>query len=144
LELYPSIFLHKHFFANCTITPIILFSYFLVFPPILLGMYSYTFIPNRFQASFIELYCYTFLMRPIFRTGLLYFCHLSPFWNCILPFSYTSPFLEQYYSTYHYIFLFHQFPANTFRNVHLHFLYPTFLGQFHRSVLLHFSTATHF
>ena len=87
LELYPSIFLHKQIFANCSIAPIILFSYFLVFPPILLGMYSYTFIPNLFWASFIELYCYTFLMRPIFRTGLIHFCHPSPFWNCILPFS---------------------------------------------------------
>jgi hypothetical protein len=57
--------------------------------------------PTFFWASFIELYCYTFLMLPIFRTGLIHFCHLNPFWNCILPFIYTSPFLELYYSTYH-------------------------------------------
>ncbi len=84
------------------------------------------FIPNLFWVSFIELYCYTFLMLPIFRTGLIHFCHPSPFWNCILPFYYTSPFLELYYYTYHSIFLFHCFPANTFRNVLLHFLFPTF------------------
>jgi hypothetical protein len=126
LEQYPSIFLHKHFFANCTITPIIIFLYFIVFPPILLGVYSYTFCPKLFWASFIKLYCYTFLMLPIFRTGLIHFCHPSPFRNCILPFFYTSPFLELYYSTYHYNLLLHCFPANTFRNVLLHFLFPTF------------------
>ena len=126
LELYPSIFLHKQIFANCTITVLILFSYFIVFLPILLGMYSYTFHSQPFSGSSIEVYCYTFLLLPIFRTGLIHFCHPSPFWNCILPLFYTSPFLELYYYTYHYIFLFHSFPADTFRNVLLHFLSPTF------------------
>ncbi len=115
-------------FWKCTIPPIILISHFIVFPPILLGMYSYTFIPNLFLTSFIEVYCYTFLLLPIFRTGLIHFCHPRPFWNCILPFFYPSPFLELYYYTYHYIFSFHHFPADTFRNVLLHFLSPTFFG----------------
>ncbi len=130
MELYPLIYLHKQTLANCTITPIILLSYFIVFPQILLGMYSYTFYPQFFWASFIELYCYTFLLGPIFRTGLIHFSHLSPFWSCILPFFYTSPFLELYYSTYHSILLRHRFPTNTFRNVVLHFLSPTFFQPF--------------
>jgi hypothetical protein len=86
------------------------------------------FLSPTFWASFIELFCNTFLMRPIFRIGLIHFCHPSPFWNCVLPFFYTSPFLELYYSTYHSNFLFHCFPASTFRNLLLHFLSPTFFG----------------
>jgi hypothetical protein len=58
---------------------------------------------------------------PIFRTGVIQFCHPCPFWNCVLLFSYTSPFLELYYYTNHSILLFYCFPANTFRNVLLHF-----------------------
>jgi hypothetical protein len=80
-------------------------------------------------------------LAPIFRTGVIHFCHPRPFWNCILPFSYTSLFWELYYYTYHSILLFHTFPANTFRNVLLHFYTQLFSGQLHKSVLLHFSTA---
>jgi hypothetical protein len=100
--------------------------------------------PTFFPAKSIEVYCYTFLLLPIFRTGLIHFCHHHPFWNCILPFFYTSPFWGLYYYTYHYIFIFHCFPADTFRIVLLHFLLPVFLDQFHRSVLIHFSTAAYF
>ncbi len=85
-----------------------------------------------------------FRPAPIFRTGVIHFCHPGLFWNCILSFSYTSQFWELYYCTNHSILLFHCFPTNTFRNVLLHFLSPTFLGQVHRSVLLHFSTAAPF
>jgi hypothetical protein len=104
-------------------------------------MYSYMFYCNFFGASFIEVYCYTFLLPPIFRTGLIHSCHPSPFWNCILPFLYTSPFLEMYYYTYHSILLFYYFLANTFRNLLLQFVSPTISSWFHRIVLLQFSTA---
>jgi hypothetical protein len=93
-----------------------------------------------FLASFIEVYCYTFLLPPIFRTGLIHFCHPSQFWNCILPFFYTSPFLELYYYTYHSILLSYHFSPNTFKNVLLQFVSPTFSSWFHGIVLLHFST----
>jgi hypothetical protein len=107
-------------------------------------MYSYTFYPQLFLASFLELICYTFLMPTIFRTGLIHFCHPSPLWNCILPFFYTSRFLKLYNSTCHSNLVFHSFPANIVRIVLLHFLSPFFSVQFHRSVLSHFSTAAHF
>ncbi len=55
LEMHPSIFLHKQFFSNCTITSLILFSYFIVFPPILLGMYSYTFYSHLFSSPFLRI-----------------------------------------------------------------------------------------
>ncbi len=90
------------------------------------------------------MYCYTFLMRQMFRTGIIHFCHPRPFWNCILLFFYTSPFLELYYYTYHSILLFYCFPANTFWNVLLKLFSPTFSSQFHRIVLLHFSSAPFF
>ncbi len=144
LELYPSIFLHKQIFANCTITPIILFSYFIVFLPILLGMYSYTFYPPLFWANFIELYCYTFLMPPIFRTGLIHFCHSSPFWNCILPFSTQAHFGKCTITPiiiFSYIIVF----LPILLGMYSYTFYPQlFSGHFQKSLLLHFSTAAHF
>ncbi len=137
LELYPSIFLHKQIFANCTITVLILFSYFIVFPPILLGMYSYTFYPQLFLGQFLRIVMLHFLMQPIFRTGLMHFCHPSPFWHCILPFFYISQSLELYNSSCHSNLEFHSFPANTFSTQ----IFPI---QFHKIILLHFSTAVHF
>jgi hypothetical protein len=120
-------FSHTSIFLQTVLLHLSLYSLFSLFScQYFWGCTLTLFVPNVFGASSIELYCYTFLMLPIFRTGLIHFCHPSPFWNCILPFLYTSPFLELYYPTYHSNLLFHCFPANTFRNVLLHFLFPTF------------------
>ncbi len=84
-------------------------------------------------------------MPPIFRTGLINFCHTSSFWHCILPFFYTSQSLELYNSTSHSNLVFHSFPANTFRIVLYYTCYPQFFSlQFHRIVLLHFFNAAIF
>jgi hypothetical protein len=141
--MYPSIFLHNFFckLNYYTYDSILLFHSFPAntFRNVLLHFLSQTFL-----GQFHRIVLLHFSTAAIFRTGQIHFCHPSQFWNCILPFFYTSQFLELYFSTYHSILLFHGFPANTFRNVLLHFFYPTFSGQFHRSVLLNFCTATLF
>jgi hypothetical protein len=87
LELYPSIFLHKQFFANCTIITIILFSYFIVFLLILLGMYSYTFYPQLFWGQFL-------------RIVMLHFSNAAHFYNWTnAPLS-SEPILELYPSIF--------------------------------------------
>jgi hypothetical protein len=115
-----------------------------VIDPRLSKLFHYT---KNFRGPYTQSYMGTginFLPAPTFRTGVIHFCHPRPFWNCILPFSYTSPFLELDYYTYHSILLYNCFPANTFRNVLLQFFLPLYPGQFHRIVLLHFCTAPTF
>ncbi len=86
-----------------------------------------------------------FQPAPIFRTGVIHFCHPGQFWNCILPFSYTSKFLRTVLLQFSFYSLISQFSRQYFQECTLTlFILKRFPGQFHRIVLLHFSTVAHF
>jgi hypothetical protein len=131
--MYPSIFLHCPMFGTVFLHLSFFFS-FLCFPANnFRNVHLHFLIILPFPASFIELYCYTFLMHP-FLSNVTIFFHFTllwypfitqspnlielyshifyplPFWKCTLPFSYTGPFLELYSYIFHSFLIFNVFP----------------------------------
>ena len=67
-----------------------------------------------------------FQPAPIFRTGVIHFCHPGPFWKYILPFSYTSKFLQTVLLQFSFYSLISQFSCQYFQECTLTLFIPNF------------------
>jgi hypothetical protein len=100
-------------FWNCTIPPVILITYFIVFLPILLGLFSYTFYPQLFPVQF-------------HRSVLLHFSTAAIFFNWTNTFLSSQPILELYPS----IFLHRPIFGTVLSHLSLYFLISLFSHRY--------------